>query len=81
METRGDHDQLARNRPARAARVPERLQMTQEVSPFFWEWTLALAGTGDRTFEEFFKDGRTPFRNPPILSSYLRLGHRNRCTR
>jgi hypothetical protein len=22
---------------------------------FFWEWTLALARTGDRAFEEFFK--------------------------
>src|SRR5713101_5246478 len=66
IETRGDHDQLARNGPERAARVPERLQMAEEVSPFVWEGTFALARTGDRTFEEFFKHGRTPFRNPPF---------------
>jgi hypothetical protein len=29
--------------------------MTEEPSPFFWEGTLALAGTGHRTFEELFK--------------------------
>jgi hypothetical protein len=45
--------------------------MTQEASPFVWKWTPALARTGDRTFDEFFKHGRTPFRNPPILSSYV----------
>ena len=37
IETRGDHDQLARNGPERAARVPERLQMAEEMSPFVWE--------------------------------------------
>jgi hypothetical protein len=34
--------------------------MTEEASPFFWKRTVAVARTGDRTFEKFFKHGRTP---------------------
>jgi hypothetical protein len=75
IEFRGDHDQLARDASERAVLLPERLQTTEEAAPFFWKGTLAQARTGDRTFEEFFKHGRTPFWNPPILSAYLRLGH------
>ena len=52
-------------------RVPERLQMTEEASAFFWEWTLALARTGDRAVEEFFKTWSDSFDgNPPILCLY-----------
>ncbi len=60
IEPRRDHDQLARDGSERAVCVPEGLQMTEEASPFVWKGTLALARTGDRTFEEFFKHGRTP---------------------
>src|SRR5262249_13659271 len=80
IEPRDDHDQLARDGPERAARVPETLQMTEEMSPFFCEGTLALACTSDRAVEELVKHGRTPLRNPPILCLLLPAVRRFECT-
>jgi hypothetical protein len=49
IEPPGDHDQLARNSPQRAVRVPEAVQVREEASSFLGEGSCTLAGAGDGT--------------------------------
>jgi len=61
IEIARDHHEFAAHRLEREPRVPEVVQMPEELSSFVGEWARAVTRERDRTGKEFFKHGRTPF--------------------
>jgi hypothetical protein len=55
-----DDDQFARHRLQRRARVPEALEVTEELPAGFRKWTCCVASSRDRTVKPLFKHGRPP---------------------